>query len=96
MTDLRPEELMNEETVEVVTPVVETVVENVVEKGGISLGKAVGIIGGAAAVAGVVYIGYKWYKNKKAKKNEETAEDGCVAESDFVETSEEVDEDSDK
>lgn len=95
MTDLRPEELVNEETVEAVTPVVEKVAESVA-KGGIDwkkLGKAGAVV---ALVAAGGYAGYKFLKNKKAKANaEETCEDDIV-DTECKETSEEAEKDSEQ
>ena len=88
MENLRTEELLNEETVEAVAPVVEQAVENVA-KAGIDWKKVgkYGVI--TAVVAGVAYGGYKLYEKKKAKKNVDDVEQDVVAEAECKETSEE-------
>ena len=95
MTDLRPEELVNEGTVEAVAPVVEQVAESVA-KGSIDW-KKFGKAGLAVAVvAGVGFAGYKFLKNKKAKANvDETCEDDIV-DAEAKETSEEAEKDSEQ
>lgn len=96
MTELRTEELLNEETVEAVAPVVEQAVENVA-KAGIDWKKAgkVGVV--ICVTAGAAYGLYKLYENKKAKKNVDADEEGVVADAECKETSEEeVKEDSEK
>lgn len=98
MTELRTEELLNEGTVEAVETVVENVAENVAENGGSidwsKLGKA-GLVVGVLAGAG--YVGYKFYKKKKAEKNvDEESNEEVVVDAECKETSEEVSEDSEK
>ena len=88
MENLRTEELLNEETVEAVAPVVEQAVENVA-KAGIDWKKAgkVGVAIGLT-VAGAYGV-YKLYKNHKAKNNVDEVEEDVVADAECKETSEE-------
>ena len=75
-----------EEIMETVGTAVEEVAETVVEKGGISFGKATGVVAGIAVVATGVYLAVKYVKNKKAKKAEAASK--VVTEEDFEETAE--------
>lgn len=88
MENLRTEELLNEETVEAVTPVVEQAVENVA-KAGIDwkkVGKYGVVVAGVAAGA---YGVYKLYKNHKAKNNVDEVEEDVVVDAECKEASEE-------
>ena len=96
MENLRPEELLTEETVEAGTAVVEQVVEEVAKNGGASLLKKCGIVGGVVALVAGGYAGYKFLKKKKSEKAAEESEEGVVADTECKETSEEVEKDSEK
>lgn len=97
MEKLMTEGLVTEETVEAGTAVVEQVVEEVATNGGSNLLKKCGIVGvGLALTGGAIYAGYKFLKKKKSEKAAEESEEGVVADTECKETSEEIENDSEK